>query len=560
MLAELDIRNFAIIKNLKLTFKDKMTALLGETGAGKSILIDAVSILLGRRAQSELIRTGESRATVTGLFLLDPKNRKRVLAICEDYGLPLDGDDLIIARQLTSKGRNFIRINGQLTTISALRHLRPYLVDVHGQSDSETLLEPDRQIDLVDHLAPKEFQELLKQYQAKYHDYREVARQLADLQKNAAEAAQRQDILQFQAKELKDVNLTDEHEDEELTDEFNKLANYQKIADKLRYLLQLFDDGEHGLTSLLGDAQDAANDLADFGSDFRDAAKSLEDGSYALSDARNELGDIADGLDFDQARYQEVTARLDQLNTLKKKYGPSLANVFAFKQKVDQQLSALDTGSFDEDKLKKQLAQLKDELQKLAAELHDQRSAVAQKLEAAIKEQLADLYMAKARFAIRFSQLAEFTSKGREQLRFYIAPNPGEELMSLDKIASGGERSRLVLALKAIFAQAEPVGTMVFDEIDTGVSGRVSAAIGKKMQAVAKTKQVIVITHVPQVAACADHRKQIVKKVAAGQTFTEVHDLTVKESVTAIAQMMAGSKLTAAAKQNAADLLQASKR
>lgn len=560
MLAELDIRNFAIIKNLKLTFKDKMTALLGETGAGKSILIDAVSILLGQRAHSELIRTGEQRATVTGLFLLDPKNRAKVLAICEEYGLPLDGDDLIIARQLTNKGRNVIRINGQLTTISALRRLRPFLVDIHGQSDSETLLEPDRQIDLVDQLAPKDFQELLADYREKYAAYQEVVAKLTGLQKSAAEAAQRQDILEFQAKELADAQLTDEHEDEALTDEFNKLDNYQKIADKLSYLLQLFDDDEHGLTSLVGDAQDAASDLTDFGADFRDAAKSLDDGAYALSDARNELGDIADGLDFDQARYQEVTARLDQLTSLKKKYGPTLADVFAFKKKVDGQLSALDTGSFDEDKLQKQKAKLQKELQDLASQLHEKRSAVAQKLEAAIKQELADLYMAKARFAIRFSQEAKFNSRGLDSVRFYIAPNPGEDLMPLDKIASGGERSRIVLALKTIFAKAEPVGTMVFDEIDTGVSGRVSAAIGKKMQAVAKTKQVIVITHAPQVAASADQRKQIVKKVEDGQTFTEVHDLDHEQSVTAIAQMMAGSKLTTAAKQNAADLIEASKR
>lgn len=560
MLAELDIRNFAIIKNLKLTFKDKMTALLGETGAGKSILIDAVSILLGQRAHSELIRTGEQRATVTGLFLLDPKNRAKVLRICEDYGLPIDGDDLIIARQLTSKGRNVIRINGQLTTISALRRLRPFLVDIHAQSDAETLLEPYRQIDLVDRLAPKDFQELLADYREKYASYQEVVAKLTGLQKSAAEAAQRQDILEFQAKELADAQLTDEHEDEALTDEFNKLDNYQKIAAKLSYLLHLFDDDEHGLTSLVGDAQDAASDLTDFGADFRDAAKSLDDGAYALSDARNELGDIADGLDFDQAHYQEVTARLDQLTSLKKKYGPTLSDVFAFKKKVDGQLSALDTGSFDEDKLQKQKAKLQKQLQDLASQLHDKRSKVAQKLEAAIKQELADLYMAKARFAIRFSQEAKFNNRGLDAVSFYIAPNPGEDLMPLDKIASGGERSRIVLALKAIFAKAEPVGTMVFDEIDTGVSGRVSAAIGKKMQAVANTNQVIVITHAPQVAASADQRKQIVKKVEDGQTFTEVHDLDSEASITAIAQMMAGSKLTEAAKQNAADLIEASKR
>ena len=555
MLVELDIQNFAIIKSLKIKFQPQMTVLIGETGAGKSILIDALSLLLGHRAQKELVRSGQSKAVVTGLFTLQDEEMREVEQIAADYGLPMDGDDLIISREISSKGRNVIRINGQLTTITALAKIGEYLVDIHGQNDQQMLMDQSRQIDLVDEYAGKDFKPLLGKYQAEYQTWQSLNQRLEHLRRDSRELAQRQDILQFQVEELTQADLTDEQEDQNLEDEFNKLNNYQKIAESANFMIQLFDDDEHGLTSLLGDAQGTAEDLADLDKDFKNVAQSITDGVYSLSDARSELGDIMDSLEFDEERYQYVQNRLDLLNNLKKKYGPSLADVFDFYAKVSKELSQFETGGLDEEELVNQIAAVEEKMSVMAADLHQARESTALKLEEAIKHELADLYMDKARFSIRFAKTDNFTVKGIDDLAFYIAPNPGEELMPLVKIVSGGEQSRLILALKAIFSRVEPVGTMVFDEIDTGVSGRVAAAIGKKMHAIAGQKQVIAITHSPQVAASADHRFAIAKQVAAGETFTQVKELDEDSSIKMIAQMMAGANVSEAAEQNAADLI-----
>lgn len=555
MLVELDIQNFAIIKSLKIKFQPQMTVLIGETGAGKSILIDALSLLLGHRAQKEMVRSGQSKAVVTGLFTLQDEEMREVEQIAADYGLPMDGDDLIISREISSKGRNVIRINGQLTTITALTKIGEYLVDIHGQNDQQMLMDQSRQIDLVDEYAGKDFKPLLGKYQAEYRTWQSLNQRLEHLRRDSRELAQRQDILQFQVEELTQADLTDEQEDQNLEDEFNKLNNYQKIAESANFMIQLFDDDEHGLTSLLGDAQGTAEDLADLDKDFKNVAQSITDGVYSLSDARSELGDIMDSLEFDEERYQYVQNRLDLLNNLKKKYGPSLADVFDFYAKVSKELSQFETGGLDEEELVKQIAAVEEKMSVMAADLHQARESTALKLEEAIKRELADLYMDKARFSIRFAKTDNFTVKGTDDLAFYIAPNPGEELMPLVKIVSGGEQSRLILALKAIFSRVEPVGTMVFDEIDTGVSGRVAAAIGKKMHAIAGQKQVIAITHSPQVAASADHRFAIAKQVAAGETFTQVKELDEDSSIKMIAQMMAGANVSEAAEQNAADLI-----
>lgn len=555
MLVELDIQNFAIIKSLKIKFQPQMTVLIGETGAGKSILIDALSLLLGHRAQKEMVRSGQSKAVVTGLFTLQDDEMREVEQIAADYGLPMDGDDLIISREISSKGRNVIRINGQLTTITALAKIGEYLVDIHGQNDQQMLMDQSRQIDLVDEYAGKDFKPLLGKYQAEYQTWQSLNQRLEHLRRDSRELAQRQDILQFQVEELTQADLTDEQEDQNLEDEFNKLNNYQKIAESANFMIQLFDDDEHGLTSLLGDAQGTAEDLADLDKDFKNVAQSITDGVYSLSDARSELGDIMDSLEFDEERYQYVQNRLDLLNNLKKKYGPSLADVFDFYAKVSKELSQFETGGLDEEELVKQIAAVEEKISVMAADLHQARESTALKLEEAIKHELADLYMDKARFSVRFAKTDNFTVKGTDDLAFYIAPNPGEELMPLVKIVSGGEQSRLILALKAIFSRVEPVGTMVFDEIDTGVSGRVAAAIGKKMHAIAGQKQVIAITHSPQVAASADHRFAIAKQVAAGETFTQVKELDEDSSIKMIAQMMAGANVSEAAEQNAADLI-----
>lgn len=355
MLVELDIKNFAIIKTLKVRFQEKMTVLIGETGAGKSIIIDAVSLLLGSRAQSEMIRSGEEKAVITGLFVLS-EQKDLIENLCEKYGLPFEDDQLIISRELTHKGRNVVRINGQLTTINVLREIGRNLVDIHGQNDQQILMDQDRQIDLIDNYAEPEFKKELHSYKVDFEKWRHLTSQLRKLREDAQEIAQKQDILEFQNNELESADLNDPNEDEKLEEEFNELNNYQKIADTANYFMQLYDDDEHGLATLLGDAQNAAEDLSNYGKKFENFATSLNDGIYSLNDARSELSTLMDQMDFDEERYQYVSSRLDTLNTLKKKYGPTLEDVFKFAQKVKSELNKFETGDLDEEKIQKELA------------------------------------------------------------------------------------------------------------------------------------------------------------------------------------------------------------
>ncbi|MBP2056925.1 DNA repair protein RecN (Recombination protein N) [Lactobacillus colini] len=554
MLIELDIQNFAIIKSLKVRFQEKMTALIGETGAGKSIIIDAVSLLLGSRAQSEMIRTGEKKAIITGLFGINKKNNS-IKDLCQEYGLPYDDNQIVISREISIKGRNVVRINGQLTTINVLKSIGKSLVDIHGQNDNQILMDQDRQIDLVDDYAGAEFKERLADYQSNFYQWRKLSKRLRQIREDAQQLAQKQDILEFQNKELEEAKLEDTEEDIKLEDEFNELSNYQKIADTANYFMQLYDDEEHGLATLLGDAQSAADDLGDYGKKFQNFAQSFTDGVYSLNDARSELGDLMDSMDFDEERYQYVVNRISLLNTLKKKYGPTLEDVFKFYAKVQQELKQFSTGGLDEEKLKEEVKTLEEKMTKQVQYLNHERIKLAHNLEAKIKHELTDLYMDKARFGIDIAQTETFTKLGTDYITFMIAPNPGEALRPLVKIASGGEQSRLVLALKTIFSRVEPAGTMIFDEIDTGVSGRVSAAIGKKMKSIGEHKQVITITHSPQVAAAADNRYSVTKNVENGATYTNVVALDYNGAIVAIAKMMAGQNVTAAAKQNAIDLM-----
>ena len=359
MLVELDIKNFAIIKSLKVRFQEKMTVIIGETGAGKSIIIDAVSLLMGGRGQKEMIRSGESKAIITGLFELDDQKEK-IAELCDQYGLPHDDDQLVISRELAVKGRNVVRINGQLTTINVLREIGSYLVDIHGQHDQQILMDQDRQIDLVDNYAPASFKADLATYQTDYAQWQKLTSQLRHLRQDAQELAQKQDILQFQNNELEAADLEDPQEDEKLEEEYNELNNYQKIADTANYFMQLYDDDEHGIATLLGDAQNAATDLTEFGSKFKDFAKTVDDGVYALNDARSELSNLMDAMDFDEERFQYVTNRLDTLNSLKKKYGPTLADVFAFYEKVQKELSQFETGGLDEEKLQAEVTKIEE--------------------------------------------------------------------------------------------------------------------------------------------------------------------------------------------------------
>ncbi|MDO4912379.1 MAG: DNA repair protein RecN [Lactobacillus sp.] len=558
MLIQLEIENFAIIEHVAISFYPKMTVLMGETGAGKSILIDAVSLLLGSRGQKEMIRHGQEKASITGVFSYDEKSE--LTKILDEYGIPEADGEIIINRQLSSHGRNLLRINGQLTTINVLEEVGQYLVDLHGQSDHQLLLQKAAQLQMLDAFAGKKLTRQLADYQETYQSWKELSNKVTRLKEHSQELAQKVDILEYQLDELQKANLSDPDEDNQLEAEFKDLDNFQQIADNVAFFEQLFDDDENGLQALSAKASDTANQLADDSDRFENFQQMVQEGSTAFSEARQELELIFDEMDFDEDRYKQVVSRLDLLTSLKKKYGPTLSDVIAFQTKVAGELSDLDAGGFDQAKLEKELAKITAELTNKAENLTATRQKAAKELEKRVSAELSDLYMEHAKFEIALTDLADFAKSGLDEVQFLIAANEGSQLEDLAKVASGGEQSRLMLALKAVFATVEPVGTMIFDEIDTGVSGRVSEAIGQKMREIAKTKQVIAITHAPQVAASADQRYLIEKTQADHDTKTSVRALDDTESVEAVARMLAGKELTDSAMKNAAELLAQTKK
>ena len=556
MLAKLDIQNFAIIKDLKVDFTTGFTALIGETGAGKSILIDALAILLGSRASTDFIRTGSKSSTVTGQFEVGETTLPLIKQDLANYGLPeLDDQTLLVQREITTKGRNTVRVNGQLTTINVLASLGQKLVDIHGQSDQQILMDETAHVTLLDRFGDTAIRQLLADYQTHYRSFNEAKKHLNQVTKNVQEIAQKKDILTFQLNEIAEVKIEDATEDERIDDELTRLDNYQKILETANSIQAILESEDQNVVDPVGVAMNDAVSLANLSHEYQGLADSLNDAYYALDDARACVQDLLDTLDFDEEHYQFLLERSSQLNILKKKYGPTLADVLSFYDRNAQELAGFNDSDYDVQQLDKLINQEEKYLNEIGTKLHSARVKVAQQLEQEIKHQLRDLYMEKADFAVSIVQTDNFLTNGLDEIKFLISPNPGEELKPLVKIASGGEQSRIMLALKVIFGQLSAVQTMMFDEIDTGVSGRVAAAIGQKMLELSKTKQVLTITHAPQVAAIADQRFLIAKTIANNQTYTELDLLDDSSSVQAIAKMIAGNKVTESALKNAADLL-----
>lgn len=554
MLIELDIKNFAIIKDIKVEFDQGMTVLMGETGAGKSILIDALSMLLGHRASSEMIRTGSEQASVTGLFAISEKNQPTLSDIFRQNGWDL-ADEIVIQRQISTKGRNVVRINGQLSTINVLAEIGKYLVDIHGQQDQQLLMDENEHLNLLQQFDFQTIKEPLAAYQEVFLEWQALIKQKTNLEKNSQKIAQQQDILKFQLDEIESAQIKSATEDTEFDDEFNKLKNFQKISDLANELQQLLENEEANVVDQVGTGMNLATELAKYSQEYQNLSQSVNDAYYALDDARTSIGNVIDNLDFDEEHFQAINERIIVLNNLKKKYGPDLSDVLQFAEEKAAELAEYANAEFDTEKLNQKIAAAEEKLTSLSQKLHKIREASSKKLVHAIQAQLKDLYMAKAEFAVHFTHANQFLPTGQDIVEFYISTNPGEILKPLVKIASGGEQSRIVLAVKVILGQLSNVQTMIFDEIDTGVSGRVAAAIGEKMLQLSQTKQVITITHSPQVAATANHRFLIEKTVADDKTYTLLNKLDYNQSVDAIAKMMAGNEVTDATVTSAEELL-----
>ncbi|WEV54913.1 DNA repair protein RecN [Leuconostocaceae bacterium ESL0723] len=550
MLNNLVIENFAIIEQADLSFDEGLSILTGETGAGKSIIIDALAMLVGGRANTGMIRSGADQATLQAIFTIDHPDQD-LLNLLDEYGLALDEGQLIINRELNNKGRSVIRINGKLVNLKTLTALGRYLVDIQGQYDTQRLLDDHEHLHLLDQFGGQPVKKALQAYQQVFDQFKQLTKQLRQLQNNQQSVNQELDLLQFQQQELADAKLVPD-EEEDLLARRTKLQHYQKISDGLQGASRALNgDMGSGALDLLGTALQDLQNAANYDSDYDNLVKAVTDSYYAAQEASRELDEKQQALTYDEQELVEIDDRLQLIHRLKRKYGETVADILAFQEQVNQKLANYGGADFDEAQLTEERNQVRQQLTELADQLQAARQQSADQLAQRINQQLDELLMTHARFEVRFTPIEGFLASGNQEVAFYVQTNEGEAMAPLVKVASGGEAARLMLALKAVFISQQPVETVVFDEIDTGVSGRVAQAIANKMTAIAKDAQVLAITHLPQVAAAADQHYFIEKEVAAGRTSTQVSLLDEPGREHALALMLSGDEITEAALANA---------
>ncbi len=551
MLLEISIKNFAIIESISLNFEKGMTVLTGETGAGKSIIIDAMNMMLGARATTEVIRHGAPKAEIEGLFSIE--SNRALEEIFDEQGLELS-DEIIIRREILQNGRSISRVNGQMVNLSVLRTIGQQLVDIHGQHDQEELMRPHRHIQMLDEFGDTSFFELKEAYQMSFDNYRHMRKQVLDIKKNQQEHKARIEMLEFQMAEIEAANLK-AGEDVTLNQERDRLLNHKHIADTLTNAYSMLDNEEFSSLANVRSAMNDMESLEEFDPEYREISSSLSESYYVLEDITKRLESIIDDLDFDGSRLMQVESRLDLIHTITRKYGGSVDDVLEYFAKITDEYNLLTGNNLSSEDMEIELKKLEKNLVDLAGQVAQARHKIAQDLETEIKQELQDLYMEKAQFQVRFSQ-GKFSREGNESVEFYISTNPGEDFKPLVKVASGGELSRLMLAIKSAFSRKEGKTSIVFDEVDTGVSGRVAQAIAQKIHKIGQNGQVLAISHLPQVIAIADYQFFIEKISNEYSTVSTVRLLTVEERIEEVAKMLAGENVTEAALTQARELLQ----
>jgi len=553
MLLELSIENFAIIKQLHLTFHKGMTALTGETGAGKSIIIDAMGLLAGGRGSTDYIRQGKQKCVLEGLFELPKHSSFKVLL--DDLGIDQRDELLIIQRDITSSGKSICRVNGRIVTLGNLKKIGAYLVDIQGQNEHQDLLQAEKHLQLVDSFGSQSFKDQLTDYQKKYDEYRELEKRVRAIQENEQSYIQRIDMLNFQKKEIEEADLQTD-EEEKLVEERDKLANFQKIVDAFAKSHEILAGESGNSLDGIGEAAQEIQEVAYLDKEYEQINENVQNAYYLLQDAAGEVSSILDQMELDEGRLEEVNARLEVIRQLKRKYGESIAAVLSYYEKISAELEQVDVTGNKLEEMQAALVQKYQNVWEIAESLHTQRKQIAQKLEKDILQELADLYLENTQFEVRFfEEKKELNRNGLDQLAFYLTTNPGEPLKPLAKVASGGELSRMLLALKSIFSKAQEKTSIVFDEVDTGVSGRVAQAIAEKISGIAYGSQVLCITHLPQVAAAGDYQYLISKEVQNGRTKTTVQEIDTTERVQEIARMLSGAEITDLTMENAKEML-----
>ncbi|MBT1073102.1 DNA repair protein RecN [Pelotalea chapellei] len=550
MLTDLSITNIAIIDSLHLSFGRGLTMLTGETGAGKSIIIDAVGLIMGGRASADLIRSGEEEASVEALF--DVGERQELRQLLEESGFECDGE-LLIKRSISRAGKNRIFINGNMATLSLLTDISRRLINIYGQHESQTLLRPDNQLLLLDTFAGciplrEKFSEIHGRLQV-------LKRRLEHLDEEEREAARRLDLLSFQSEEIAAAGLK-AGEDTDLEEERQLLANAEKLGGVSGEAFERLYGGEGAILGQLRRISSSIAEIASIDQTLSETAASIEGAYLQLEDAAISLRDYSSRIESDPASLQQTDDRLDQIGRLKKKYGTTIEEILGYKQRIDSELETLADQQLDRQQLETECQHLAAEMETCGAELTARRSAAAAELKKSLEAEVHQLAMKNAIIEAGLTPLTEPRSTGYERVEFLFSPNPGETPRPLAKVASGGELSRLMLAIKQVLPEGD-VPTLVFDEVDTGIGGATSELVGAKLKNVAGSQQVLCITHLPQVAAFADHHLQVEKQVLNGRTATTVIALDDDSRTGEIARMLGGTTITDTTRTHAREMIAA---
>ena len=547
MLSLLHIENIAVIEQADITFDRGFNVLSGETGAGKSIIIDAISAILGERTYRESIRTGADKAFVSAVFWDVPR-----LDWFKENRVPFESE-LQVQREIFLDGRNVCRVNGQGVSVSVLRALGRQLISIHGQHDSQQLFDEERHLALLDSFAAD--QPLLAAYEDRYKTVRTLQTQVQQLSLDEGEKLRLQESLQYQIDELERANLQP-GEDEALEAQQRKLQHAEKLMNGLNGAVDALygDESSQGAADLLDQALQALSGVSRFDPALSDYAEKVQQLVYGAQDAAQELREYRDNLSDWGEDAERVGERLDLIHKLRRKYGATCEQMLAYLESAREKLDSIVFADVRKAELEKQLSAAKEAAAEAGEALHSARAAAAEKMEEAILKELADLNMPRVRFCCEFSR-TELTAVGTDSVRFLMSANVGEAMKPLSKVASGGELARIMLAIKNVLASQDAIGTMIFDEVDAGVSGRAAQKVAEKLLAVSRGRQVLCVTHLPQIAALAENHLLISKSVRQERTYTQVTPLDTDGRVEELARMIGGTEITETTLRSAAEML-----
>ncbi len=549
MLSLLHIENIAVIECADISFDRGFHVLTGETGAGKSIVIDAISAILGQRAYRDMIRTGANKASVRAVFTQVPQ-----LPWFEENGVEYD-EEIIIQREIYLDGKNVCRVNGTLVTVSILHKLGIQLINIHGQHDSASLFDEDNHLEFLDAFADNHA--LRDAYAEKYQAVAALRREIDRRQMDESEKLRRMESLRYQIEEISRAEL-EAGEDETLEERRKLLQNAEKLSDGLQEATECLYGGDDtdGAASLLAQAQRALAKLSRYTDSFASLQEKVADLMYQVQDAAEEVRDAADGLSYSSDELEQIESRLDVIHKLRRKYGVTCADILEYMEKAKQELDEIEFADEHLARMRKKLEKAEEEAWNGATLLRDNRIAAAKQLSQRILTELAELDMPKVQFECTFTQL-ELTANGADAVAFYMSANAGEALKPMSKVASGGELARIMLAMKNVLAEKDHVNTLIFDEVDTGVSGRAAQRVAEKLRSVAEHKQVLCVTHLPQMAALADHHLLISKQEWDGRTYTSVTPLDLEGRKMELARIIGGTKITETTLKSAEEMLRA---